>query len=166
MKRKIITLVMLSVVSLSLFGCHSIKDKHEDAAKKEEIQQMIDDSLTNYMKDYYTKSETDEQINEAITTNSDTANFGTTNFGTNISSTATYSNGTFTADPITWSISQDGPLTSLATSTKGIHYTGNGYAWLIGGVCYDYLPEGPGVYERTWECDGGSTVTQQVTITE
>lgn len=36
MKRKIITLVMLTVMSLSLFGCSSIKDRPEDVTKKEE----------------------------------------------------------------------------------------------------------------------------------
>lgn len=36
MKRKIITLVILTVMSLSLFGCSSVKDKPEDVTKKEE----------------------------------------------------------------------------------------------------------------------------------
>lgn len=124
MKRKIITLFMLTAMSLSLFGCNSIKDKPEDVTKKEET----------------IKEETVED-----TTTSNSADI-------------------FSAVPIIWSISQDGPVTSLVINPKGLIYNGDGQVWPMDEPGYAFQPDGPGVYERTWTCSEGKTVTQQVTL--
>lgn len=125
---------------------------------------MRTETLTITIVDNYDAAEKEiAQLKSSINTNTNISNNNSSSG--NRSNTATSGPVTFSADPITWSISQNGPITSLTNNPKGIHVE-NGQAWPIGGVGYDYQPEGPGVYERTWECDGGSTVTQQVTIIE
>ena len=146
MKRKLITLIMLVAMSLSLFGCSSIKDRPEDVTKKEEIT-----------KEDTTKEETIEDITTNYSV--DTAKSDTTT-----SSTATSSEFTFDAAPITWSVSRDGDVNAFYASLRSMHINGES-ASLVSGPGMDIQFE-PGDYTITWKLSDGSTVNQRVTITK
>lgn len=105
-----------------------------------------------------------DRIKSSMTTNASNGNSNSNSSSGNKSNTATSDTVTFSADPITWSISQNGGVSDFQAALSGMHIN-DGSATVVSGPGIDSQFE-PGDYTITWKFSDGSTVNQRVTITE